>query len=143
MKKIFTFFAAALLMLLMANCTTQTSIPENLRKEWKLVELDGFTKQQFVDNNAGINLIGTKENPGKYSANMGCNNMFFSAKFVQGSAIFSEVGSTMMYCDRGMDLESAFAATLAKMTNYSVDGHYLTLTGPTGERMKFVAADWD
>ena len=42
-----------------------------------------------------------------------------------------------------MDLETAFAKVLPTMTNYKVEGHYLTLSNAAGKKMKFVAADWD
>ncbi len=144
MNKIFTFLIAALTFILVMGCTTRTQLPDNLRREWKLVEFRDFTKEMMMSNKAGMNLTADGERPGQYGASMGCNNMFFQAEFApNGTVKFSKMGSTMMYCDRAMDLEAAFAADLPTMTQYKVEGHYLTLTSPQGSRMKFVAADWD
>ncbi|UOU99236.1 META domain-containing protein [Chryseobacterium daecheongense] len=54
----------------------------------------------------------------------------------------SGVGSTMMAC-QNMVLETAFAKNFDKMTTFSVEGHFLTLSDEEGKVMKFVAADWD
>ena len=53
------------------------------------------------------------------------------------------MGSTMMFCEKSMDLEAAFGKELPLMTNYKVEGHFLTLSNASGMKMKFVAADWD
>ena len=75
---------------------------------------------------------------------MGCNKMFLTATFYSnGTVKFSDIGSTMMYCEGNMDLETAFAKSLPTMTKYQIDGHHLTLINDKGEKMKFVAADWD
>lgn len=116
---------------------------ENVKKEWMLVEFKDFTKEMMMQNKANLNL-GGEVVPGKFSANMGCNGMFGQATFnADGSVKFSEVGMTMMYCDKGMDLESAFSKALPMMTKYSIKGHFLTISDDKGNKMKFVAADWD
>ena len=143
MKNIFTGLATLLGLLLLMNCSTKNTHAENIHREWMLVEFQDFTKEVMVKNKAKLDLSRQQE-PGKFSANMGCNNMFGSVVFnLNGSAKFSEVGSTMMYCKDAMELESAFGKALPKMNRYKVEGHYLTLSDPAGNKMKFVAADWD
>ena len=143
MKKIISGFIAVLALVLLANCTTQTKVPENIKREWMLVEFQDFTKESMMNNKAHLDISDQTE-PGKFAANMGCNNMFGSATFnTNGTAKFSAIGSTMMMCDKAMDLESAFSKELPSMTNYKVEGHYLTLTNASGKKMRFVAADWD
>ena len=143
MKKIISGFIAVLALVLLANCTTQTKVPENIKREWMLVEFQDFTKDSMMSNKAHLDLSNEKE-PARFAANMGCNNMFGSATFnTNGTAKFSAIGSTMMMCDKAMDLESAFSKELPSMTNYKVEGHYLTLTNASGKKMRFVAADWD
>ncbi|MGA9212305.1 META domain-containing protein [Kaistella sp.] len=143
MKKIVSGFVAIFALLLLANCTIQTKASQNVKKDWMLVEFQNFNKEVMMSNKAHLNLANEKE-PGKFSANMGCNNMFGTATFnANGTVKFSAIGSTMMFCDKVMDLESAFSKELPTMTNYKVDGHYLTLSNAKGEKMKFVAADWD
>ena len=143
MKKIISGFIAVFALVLLANCTTQTKVPENIKREWMLVEFQDFTKESMMNNKAHLDLSDQTE-PGKFAANMGCNNMFGSASFnTNGMVKFSAIGSTMMMCDKAMDLESAFSKELPSMTNYKVEGHYLTLTNASGKKMRFVAADWD
>ena len=109
-----------------------------------LVEFKDFSKDLMVASKANINLVPSDNSGSRYSAHMGCNNMFFTATFApSGNVKFSEVGSTLMYCDKTMDLETAFGKALPTMTKYQIDGHYLTLSNAGGEQMKFVAADWD
>jgi heat shock protein HslJ len=143
MKKLISVFATIFAFFLLVNCTMQTKAPENVKRDWMLVEFQNFTKQELANNKAHLNLSPQIES-GQFAANMGCNSMFGSANFnADGSVKFSAIGSTMMFCDKAMDLESAFAKDLEKMTNYEVDGHYLTLSNARGQKMKFVAADWD
>lgn len=143
MKKVILGFTAIFAILLLANCTTQTKPSEHLNREWMLVEFQNFSKDLMVSNKAHLNLANQKE-PGRFSANMGCNNMFGTATFDgKGMVKFSEVGSTMMFCDKAMDLESAFGKALPTMTKYKIEGHFLTLSDNNGKVMKFVAADWD
>ncbi|QBO57681.1 META domain-containing protein [Chryseobacterium salivictor] len=143
MKKTVSGFIAIFVLLFLANCTAQTNFSENIKRNWMLVEFQDFSKDFMVSSKAHLNLTDQKE-PGRFSANMGCNNMFGSANFnANGTVKFSEIGSTMMFCDKAMELESAFGRELPRMTNYKVNGHYLTLTNAAGKKMKFVATDWD
>lgn len=143
MKKLLLGFVAIFGLLLLTNCTSQTKVFENTKREWMLIEFQDFSKDLMMSNKANLNLTDQNE-PGNFSANMGCNNMFGSANFnADGTVKFSQIGSTMMFCDRAMDLESAFGKALPTMTNYKIDGHYLTLSNASGNKMKFLAADWD
>lgn len=126
------------------NCSSAQLKNPHIQREWMLVSLEGFTKKQMVKNKAGINLTAEKEN-GKIrgGAFMGCNKMFFTSEFKNGGKVtISGVGSTMMAC-QNMDLETAFAKNFDKMTKYSIEGHFLTLSDENGNEMKFIAADWD
>ena len=143
MKKIITGFVALFTLLFLANCATQIKVPQETKREWMLVEFQDFTKELMMNNKAQLNLT-QQTSPDQFSANMGCNNMFGKVTFsANGTVKFSDSGSTMMYCDKNMDLESAFSKELPTMTNYKVEGHYLTLSNAAGKKMKFVAADWD
>ncbi|SFB76519.1 heat shock protein HslJ [Kaistella jeonii] len=116
---------------------------DNVKKEWMLVEFQDFSKDVMVANKANINFTNIKD-AGKFSAYMGCNNMFGTATFSgKGMVKFSQIGSTMMFCDKAMDLESALGKALPTMTNYKIEGHYLTLSNNSGKSLKFVASDWD
>lgn len=143
MKNIVWSFLASILLLSVLNCAPKITGADSYQREWMLVEFQNFSKETLTQNKANLNLSDA-ENPGKFSANMGCNNMFGEAKFNSDQTVkFSAIGSTMMYCDKAMDLESAFQKALPMMKTYKITGHYLTLTDPAGNVMKFVAADWD
>ncbi len=121
------------------SCSSQSQLPHYNRK-WMLVEFQGFTKEQLVKNKAYMDLT-NKENGG---AKMGCNGMFFSYKIKNNHQVeFSQIGSTMMYCDGNMKLEQDFGKLLPTMKHYEVKGHFLTLKNDNGQTMKFVAEDWD
>jgi len=129
--------------------TTCSSVNRNnsentaLHRKWMLVEYKDFTKDELTKLNAYIDLTKNPGNKNQYGAKMGCNGMFFSAEFKNdGSAKFSQVGSTMMYCDGRMDVENAFGKDLPSINHYTIDGQFLTLSN--GDlQMKFVAEDWD
>jgi len=144
MKKLISATFAIVALVFLANCSTQSKIPDNIKRDWMLVEFQDFSKDLMVTNKAHLNLAIKDETAGKFSADMGCNSMFGQATFKTNDMVqFSAIGSTMMYCDQNMDLEKAFIENLPKMTKYKVEGQYLTLSAPSGELMKFVAADWD
>ncbi len=131
----------------MWSCMSQNSTnssKKNLQKEWMLVSFQHFSKEKLTEFQAKMNLVPNVNNTNQYSAKMGCNNMFFTIKTAANNKIeFSQVGSTMMFCQDRMDLESAFGKALPMMNSYKIDGHYLTLTDDKGNEMKFIAADWD
>ena len=130
-------------MLFLTNCSSLMTSKKEVKKEWMLVEFQNFSKEMMTKNKAMLDLTG-KDAPSKFTANMGCNNMFGNSTFSSNGMVkFSDVGMTMMYCDKGMDLETAFAKALPMMTKYSIDGHFLTISDEKGNKMKFVAADWD
>lgn len=144
MKKIlFTLFAVLFLGLAL-NCSAVSEKNPYLQRQWMLVSLDGFSKDQLIAHKAEINLTGKMEK-GKIqgSAFMGCNQMSFTSEFKSGGKMKVSQGvSTMKACEN-MNLESSFQKKFETMTKYSVEGHFLTLSDNQGNTMKFVAADWD
>jgi len=132
------FFVFGLLM--MAYCAPTNEASQNISRKWMLVQFQDFTKDFLMKKGANLDLS-TKD---QYGANMGCNRMFMKADFKpDGTVVFSQVGSTMMFCEDAMKLEDAFGKSLPAVTRYKTDGHFLTLTSKDGSTMKFVAADWD
>lgn len=144
MKKIIVALFSVLFLGMMINCSTTQGKNPHIQRQWMLVSLDGFSKDQLIKNKAEINLTAKSEN-GKIrgSAYMGCNRMFFTSEFKNnGKVKISGLGSTMMAC-QNMNLETSFQKKFEKMNNYSVEGHFLTLSDDSGNAMKFIAADWD
>lgn len=113
----------------------------SLKRKWMLVDFQGFTKEELIQEKAYLDLTHLDKGGG---AKMGCNSIFFSVKLKNNHRInFSGVGSTMMYCDGNVKLEENFGKLLPTITKYQVKGHFLTLKNKNGQTMKFVAEDWD
>lgn len=146
MKNLKLVVFGVLVSIFMLNCsaTKYNTTEANLNKDWMMVSFQNFSKDILTASKAHINLEKQPKNPDQYAAKMGCNQMFFTMKTLPMNKIeFSAVGSTMMYCEGQMELESAFGKALPMMTQYKIDGHYLTLSDGNGHEMKFVATDWD
>lgn len=144
MKKILVSFFAVLLLGAVISCSSVPQKNPSLQRQWMLVSFDQFSKEELVRNKAEINLTGIMEKGKiKGGANMGCNSMFFTSEFkTNGKVKISGVGSTLKAC-QNMELENAFIQKFDKMTSYSIEGHFLTLSDDNGNSMKFLAADWD
>ena len=126
------------------SCVSQKLSSGEFQRQWMLVKYKDYSRDFLVENKAQLDLSARKTNPNQYSAFMGCNQMFTTAEFYKnGTVKFSDVGSTMMYCEGKMQLESDFGKDLPKLTKYKIDGHQLTLSDGKGLEMKFIAADWD
>lgn len=144
MKKIIVALFTVLFLGMMINCSSTQIKNPHIQRQWMLVSLDGFSKDELIKSKAEINLTAKSEN-GKIqgSAYMGCNRMFFTSEFKNnGKMKVSGLGSTMMAC-QNMNLETSFQKKFEKVTTYSVEGHFLTVSDDNGNTMKFIAADWD
>ncbi|MCS3867326.1 heat shock protein HslJ [Chryseobacterium ginsenosidimutans] len=144
MKKILFTVLAVLCLSFVFNCSSVPTKNPQIQREWMLVSFENYAKQDLIKSNAKINLTSAIENGKiKGGAFMGCNNMFFSSEFKKdGKVTISEMGSTMKAC-LNMKLESDFSKSFKDMTNYKIEGHFLTFTDDKGNSMKFIAADWD
>lgn len=135
---------------MLLNCSTvngRTSLADQnsqIQREWMLVSFGDYTKSDLMKNGAQVNLTQKAEhNKIKGTAFMGCNSMFFTSEFKNsGDLKISEIGSTLKACQE-MKLETDFAKTFRNMTKYTIKGHMLTVTDDQGNKMEFIAADWD
>lgn len=144
MKKILLPLFAVLLLGVVLNCSTVPAKNPSLQRQWMLISLDGFSKDQLIAHKAEMNLTSNMVK-GKIqgSAYMGCNRMSFVSEFKkEGKVKISKGISTMKAC-QDMNLEISFQKKIETMTHYSIEGHFLTLSDDQGNSMKFVAADWD
>ncbi|WP_326981709.1 META domain-containing protein [Chryseobacterium sp. MYb264] len=151
MKKLLLSIFTILVLQMLLNCSSL--MPENsintaknphLQREWMMIAFENFTKADLIKMNAKINLTGSAKD-GKIHGNafVGCNNIFFTSEFKNnGKVKISGIGSTEKAC-QDMKLENDFSKTFKNITNFKVEGHFLTLTDPQGNSMKFIAADWD
>ena len=140
MKITFRFLLLLCFLFVSFACKTSNTSTGNIQRQWMLVEFGDFTRDFLIAKRANLDLTDTA----RPTAKMGCNQMFMKALFKNDKTVkFSDLGSTMMYCDDAMKLEEAFAHLLPTMIKFSIEGHRLTLTSQSGKQMKFVAADWD
>ena len=145
MKNIISGLFVVFILTVLSNCTSsKINNSQHYQREWMMISFDRFTKPQLIENKAAINLTGEKKgNTVIGSAKMGCNNIFFRIEFKnKGKINISEIGSTEMAC-KNMELEDAFMKNFRNMKNYTIAGHRLTLSDDTGNKMEFLAADWD
>lgn len=146
--KILSFFAFVVIAIM--SCSTQkdtakASSSDSIYQKWMLVDYGGFKKDELTKLNAYIDFTKQPDNAGRYSAFAGCNRMNFSAKFPKaGQMEISQPMSTMMFCNDAMALEDKMSKDLTKLTQYKIDGHFLTLSDASGSvKIKLVAAAWD
>lgn len=120
------------------------TLKPHIRREWMLISFKDFAKKDLVQNQAKIDLSsGAEHRKIRGKASAGCNTLFFSSEFKNnGKVTISDTGSTEKAC-RDMKLENLFFNHLKNVTDYKVEGHFLTLTDAQGNTMKFIAADWD
>jgi heat shock protein HslJ len=144
MKKLIKGCLMVTALLFLMNCSSQIINATNIKREWMLVEFQDFSKDLMIKNKAKLDLSKTTNSDKRFTANMGCNGMFGQATFkANGAVAFSQMGSTKMFCNENMNLETEFGKILPAITMYKVEGHRLTLSNKSGALLKFVALDWD
>lgn len=111
---------------------------QNINRVWMLVSFKNYTKEDLMQKNAYLDLT----NPERAAAKMGCNNLSFAIKVEKDKIQFSQGIATKMYC-QDMNLENDFSKEIATITNFKVEGHKLILKASKGEKMEFIAQDWD
>lgn len=70
---------------------------------------------------------------GEASGNGGCNDYFASYQRDGDQLMFSDIGSTEMYCDVASDQEAAYFANLGEVTTGFSTGGTLVMTGVEGD----------
>ncbi len=129
-----------LMLILMMNCNSQHN-KDQLEKQWRLISFSDFDEAQLTKNNAHLNLIPQESAANQYSAYMGCNNLFVTAKFdLKGNVEFSDIGTTMMYCENNMELERTFISKIATMKSYQIENQRLILSDKKGNNMIFTVS---
>jgi len=103
-----------------------------------LVSYKNYSKEDLVKKNAFVDLTNSE----RASAKMGCNNLSFGYKISENTITFSQGISTKMYCQE-MNLENDFSKDISSFNKFTIEGHKLILSSTNGEKMEFVAQDWD
>ena len=127
------------------SCTAKKELPSKsiLQKQWMLIEFQQFSKNEFINKKAQLDWQKPTENH-KYFAKIGCMNLEFKLKLKDTSSLtISKITKLPNNCEPKDLLESTFLSSLPTMKHYIIEGHFLTLSNNKGEKMKFVASDWD
>lgn len=139
MKKIILLIA---LTVLNSSCNSKKEATktnnQNINRVWMLVSYKNYSKEDLVKKNAFLDLT----NAERASAKMGCNNLSFGYKISGETITFSQGISTKMYC-QDMSLENDFSNDITSINQYTIEGHKLILFSTNGQKMEFVAQDWD
>ena len=124
------------------NCKKNVSETQTqtINRVWMLVEFIDYKKEYFVERKAFLDMTNSE----RATSKMGCNNLSFSYSIKDGKTIqFSQGIATRMFCQDNMKLETDFLASITTINSFSINAHKLTLTASNGEKMVFVAQDWD
>lgn len=111
---------------------------ENLHRKWMLVSYKNYTKNDLIQKEAFLDMT----NKERASSKMGCNSISFGYSVTGNAITFTQGMSTKMFC-QDMNLETDFLNDLPKMITIIIQGHKMTLTNKSNEKMEFVAQDWD
>ncbi len=138
MKK--TSILVLIIMSFSCNCKKNvTETPtQNINRIWMLVEFKEYKKEYFVEKKAFLDMTNSEN----VSANMGCITQNFSYSIKNNSIKFKEKIRINMKCQE-MKLDIDFANSIIEMNSFSINAHKLTLTSNNGEKMVFIAQDWD
>ena len=120
------------------GCTAMDIKNQSLHKEWKLVEMNHYQKEDFIQQNLSLNLGSMKENmvyskclKSKLVMNYNSDKITFKIKD-QNLSIYS--------CS---EMDREFVGSLLNAESYQINGHFLTLNLKGNKHLKFIAADWD
>ncbi|HOD10815.1 MAG TPA: META domain-containing protein [Flavobacterium sp.] len=138
MKK--TSILVLIIMSFSCNCKKNiTETPtQNINRIWMLVEFKEYKKEYFVEKKAFLDMTNSEN----VSANMGCITQNFSYSIKNNSIKFEEKIRINMKCQE-MKLDIDFANSIIEMNSFSINAHKLTLTAVNGDKMVFIAQDWD
>ena len=124
------------------SCNCKKSVNEttaqNINRVWMLVEFKEYKKEYFVEKKAFLDMTNSEN----VSANMGCITQNFSYSIKNNSIKFEEKIRINMKCQE-MKLDIDFANSIIEMNSFSINAHKLTLTAVNGDKMVFIAQDWD
>ena len=139
MRKLFLLFVISIVIF---SCTSKkngvVTPTQNINRVWMLVEFKEYKKEYFIEKKAFLDLTNSE----RATSKMGCNNLSFTYKTKKSEISFTNGISTEVAC-LDMKLESDFSKEIIKMNSFYINAHKLTLTSASGEKMIFVAQDWD
>lgn len=124
-------FLVTLFIALLTACDGTPSHPE-VGTNWTLTRLTSAGQTLELDLSQPVTLaIGEK---GQISGSAGCNSYGGEFKFkANGSLEAGPVEMTAMWCNSGMEVESAFGHALTVVTRYELSGNSLTLSSQEGQ----------
>jgi heat shock protein HslJ len=112
---------------------------QDLKRVWMLTEFGQFDKIELIKKETYLDLT----QPQNAASKMGCNQLSFPYTIKNDKEIgFADGFATKMYC-QDMQLENQFTKKITEVNQYAVEGQKLILTTKNGEKIVFVAQDWD
>lgn len=139
MKFKFICFGLFYLLLLFPNFSFQENT-SHLKRKWMLIELDGFSKEFLVHQNAYLDLSTSSE---LKIIKINCNTVDVKMIVHKNYLRFKLVGSKTTNCKKNIELKKAFIDFLLKENTYKIQGHFLTIKDNKGNMIKLIAEDWD
>ena len=112
-----------IIVLMLSSCAGTSS--KLIDTSWNLTELNG----QKLPTEIQITLNIKKD---QASGNSACNS--YGSDFTQKgeNVSFSQIFSTMMYCDKGMEFETDYLSALEKIKTFQLENDQLSLLDETG-----------
>ena len=132
---------ALALIFLACQMKNGVALSQEKNRMWMLTYMEGYTRDQLVQNRAAIDL----SDPTKYSAYAGCNQIGFKAKQLKNDGIrFEDITTTLMACPDNSNMETSLGRVLENARRIEIDGHQMRLFDQTDKLLiRSVAADWD
>lgn len=114
------------------------SIEQLFNQTW---QLDSYINQDVAAHLASSNVTLVFDGQGGFSGHGGCNSYFgtYSLSDNNGLAL-GAIGSTKMYCEESIGLETEYLGLLSQMASFVLDANGLHLASPDGQlKLDFVA----
>ncbi|MDO4695039.1 MAG: META domain-containing protein [Eikenella sp.] len=128
MMKALALFAAAALLAACAQTRPGGRAAPSFDGQWRVVQVGG----QQVDNPQAV--LSFDAAAQRFSANVGCNNLFGGFTRPGGGLLFGQTASTLKMCDEAaMQLDRRTLAALEQTRRYRGDGQTLELTDGNGQ----------
>lgn len=143
MKGRIVLLLVAFTAILVTSCAQNKKLTggENLKRQWMLKALPGFSSEELMKARAEINLSDLT----KTGAYAGCNRIMFATTTGKDRSIsFTGIAATKMFCAENMKVENVLLETLPLIKTYEIKGHHIVFYGADGKMLvSAVAADWD
>ncbi len=138
--KAFHILSVFICLLILLGCSTMQIENQSLQREWKLVEMNHYKKEDFIQRDLTLNLSSLQLN----KIQSKCLNsevlVYQKSNLMKIELKLKNDGLKNYSCS---EIERVFVQTIMDTESYEVKGHFLTLNLKGNKTLKFIAADWD